>query len=96
MNCQLVQENLPLLINKRLPQRENYQVFLHLGQCKNCRTKLIEDLKIQEGLEIAPGKMGKIPDIDLPGSREVNFWQKQREGLVDSLMVQILAFSKLK
>ncbi len=96
MNCRLVRENLPLLMNKRLPQREKYQVFLHLGQCKTCRKQLIEDLKIQEELEIALKKSGKVPNIDLPRPGEVNFWQKQMGGLVDSLMGQILVFSKLK
>ncbi len=95
MDCRLTQENIPLFINNRLSREEYYKALIHIAQCRDCREELILAEKIKKGLKKGFSQIEKPVEMVIPIQSNPQYWRKEVDDLVEGLIFQMLAFSKL-
>ena len=78
MNCQEIQDSLPLHLYGDLPPAEASDVELHLAGCEACRRELAALTQVREGLSATP--LPAVPfasELHIPAARPVSSrrWQ---------------------
>jgi len=96
MDCRLTREGIPLFMNNRLSREKYYQVLIHIAQCRGCRDELIWAEQIKKGIEKGFAQIEQPPGIKIPVQGSPQYWRKEVEDLVEGLIYQMFAFSKLR